>query len=527
MKNRDASLVISFNGEIYNYQGLRAELEREGHVFDSTSDTEVLLRLYEVHGPQFVGRLRGMFAFALWDARKRGLLLARDPFGIKPLYIADDGSTVLVASEVKGLLASGHVSREPEPAGHAGFFLWGHVPEPYTLYKAIRSLTPGSTFWIGSDGTHTARRTHDVAELLAAAPTQEETTDRAEVQERIGHYVRDSVRHHLVADVDVGVFLSAGRDSATLAALAAETGTRLRTVTLGFEEFRGTPQDETVIAEQVARDLGSSHQTVWITRGDFELEIGRLMDRMDQPSIDGVNTYFVALAARRAGLKVALSGLGGDELFGGYPSFHQLPRLVATLGRASNPRIGKALRVVSAPLLSRVSSPKYASLIEYGADYAGAYMLRRALFLPWEIEGLLDADVAREGLETLDTLGQLSRTESAIQSPRLKVSALETTWYMRNQLLRDTDWASMSHSVEVRVPLVDWQLWSEMVPLLNAHQWVGKHELAMTPRIPLRESVVTRPKTGFVTPTRHWTAGSGEPRERGLRHWAHKVYRAA
>jgi asparagine synthase (glutamine-hydrolysing) len=266
---------------------------------------------------------------------------------------------------------------------------------------------------------------------------------------------------------------------------------------------------------------------VWITRRDFELETARLLDRMDQPSIDGVNTYFVALAARRAGLKVALSGLGGDELFGGYPSFRQVPRLVATVGRASNARFGKALRVVSAPLFRRVSSPKYASLLEYGADYAGAYMLRRALFLPWEVEELLDADLAREGLKELDTLGQLARTADAIESPRLKVSGLEATWYMRNQLLRDTDWASMSHSVEVRVPLVDWQLWSEMVPLLNANPWVGKHELAMTPRVPLPDSVVLRPKTGFVTPTRDWTAGKGESRERGLRQWAQKVYRAA
>jgi asparagine synthase (glutamine-hydrolysing) len=302
-------------------------------------------------------------------------------------------------------------------------------------------------------------------------------------------------------------------------------------VTLGFEEFRGTEQDETPFAELVARQLGTEHRTVWVTKRDFQDELPRLLDRMDQPSIDGVNSYFVARAAAQAGLKVALSGLGGDELFGGYPSFHQIPRLVSALRRVPAARaVGRGLRTIAAPVVRRVSSPKYAGLLEYGADYGGAYLLRRGLFLPWELSRLLDPDMVRAGWRELDTRSRLEQTERTLTSSRAKVSALETGWYMRNQLLRDTDWASMSHSLEVRVPLVDWTLWGEVAALMHGAAGGGggmdKSAMARTPSVPLPDAVLRRGKTGFSVPTRQWMTerlGSGR-RQRGLRGWASHVY---
>lgn len=521
MELRERQLVVAFNGEIYNYRELRAALERKGRIFKSTSDTEVLLHLYAEHGEAMVDQLRGMYAFALWDGEKRGLFLARDPFGIKPLYLADDGRTLRAASQVKALVAGGRVSRGLSPAGQVGFHLWGHVPEPFTIYREVRSLAAGSTLWVDANGMRRSTTFCSINQVLACPET---TTSGA--PRDLASALRDSVAHHLVADVPVGVFLSSGLDSTTLAALATEQGVALRTVTLGFEEFRGTPDDETPLAELVARRLGAHHQTVWITRRNFKEYSPRLLAAMDQPTTDGVNTYFVSLAARQAGLKVALSGLGGDELFGGYPSFHQLPSTVRWLGwlGAPNP-MGRWVRVVSAPLIQRFTSPKYAGLFEYGGSYAGAYILRRGMFMPWELPEFLDPDLVRKGWEELQPLARLSETVAHLVSPRKRVCALEMCWYMRSQLLRDADWAGMAHSLEIRVPLVDLHLLRAVSSTLNGSQAPRKCDLANAPRISLPAEILHRPKTGFRIPVRDWLRDVIPcTNERGLRGWARHVY---
>src|ERR1043166_4858947 len=268
MLNADGSLVITFNGEIYNYRELRRQLEAKGFVFRTQSDTEVLLHLYADRGPDMVQALRGMYAFALWDDRRKGLLLARGPFGIKPLYYAAGGGTIRVASEVKALLAGGGIPTSPEPAAHVGFFLLGYVPEPYTLFRSIRALPPGSTMWVDDRGVREPQRHFDVGALFHSplTGTGALSGQPAAVRERLREILRDSVSAHLVADVDVGVFLSAGLDSTTLAGLASEFGASVRTVTLGFEEHRNTAQDETALAERVAARYGCQHTTMWITR---------------------------------------------------------------------------------------------------------------------------------------------------------------------------------------------------------------------------------------------------------------------
>jgi asparagine synthase (glutamine-hydrolysing) len=529
MHSNDASLAISFNGEIYNYRELRRELENKGYRFHTQSDTEVLLQLYAERGDGMVHALRGMFAFALWDGRTNRLLLARDPFGIKPLYYADDGRCIRAASEVKALLAAGVSGAEPEPAGHAGFFLWGHVPEPFTLYKQIRALPAGSLLSIDRSGPSGVREYANLRTLLGEAEDEPaRTIHPTEATEELRSLLLDSVKHHLVADVDVGVFLSAGRDSTTLAALATELGGQVASVTLGFSEYRNTSNDEVPLAEMVAKHYGTSHQTVWVTRDDFRRELPRFLDRMDQPSIDGVNSYFVARAAAQTGLKVALSGLGGDEIFGGYSSFHQVPRLQHYVSRVPSARpVGRAIRRAVAPLARAVTSPKYAGVVEYGSTLGGAYLLRRGLFLPWELQSVLPAEMAREGLRDLDVEARLANTSLGLRSDRFRISALEASWYMRNQLLRDTDWASMTHSLEVRVPFVDWTLWRRLASLMRSAQ-VGKDSLARVPAMPLPQAVLGRPKTGFQVPTRQWmTDVEGTPKQRGLRGWAQFVYKTA
>jgi asparagine synthase (glutamine-hydrolysing) len=524
MISSDGACAITFNGEIYNYRELRGELEKEGCRFRTTSDTEVLLWLYQRHGRDMVHRLRGMFAFALWDEARKGLLLARDPFGIKPLYVSDDGATLRAASQVRALLAGAASAGSPEPAGLVGFLLWGHVPEPYTLHKSIRALPAGSTLWIDAAGRKEAKPYFDLSGEIAGALESSRVVPAKQAHDELRAALLESVRYHLVADVPVGVFLSAGLDSTTLTSLAREVGQGdLRTVTLGFEEFKGTDSDETPLAEEVARQRGTVQSTCRVTREDFEQESRRLVAAMDQPSVDGVNSYFVSLAAARAGLKVALSGLGGDELFGGYSSFVQIPRLVKALRPlAAIPGLGPVFRRVSAAMLRRFTSPKYASLLEYGGSYGGAYLLRRGLFMPWELPRLLDADVVRQGWSELQTLSLLNQTERPVDSPYFKVVALESAWYMRNQLLRDADWASMAHSLEVRVPLVDVALFRAVMRLARHGRGPSKLDFARTPAVPLPDSVLHRRKTGFAIPVREWLADKNqiETNERGMRGWA-------
>lgn len=523
MASDDGTRVVTFNGEIYNFMALRRQLETEGRRFRSQSDTEVLLHLYDRDGAGMVRHLRGMYAFALWDARKRGMLLARDPLGIKPLYYADDGATLRAASQVKALRAGGRVGNRASPAGHVGFFLWGHVPEPFTLHHDIRALPAGATMWIDANGAGAPRRFWRVRDVLAAAP-------RTLANGALRSLLADSVKHHFVADTPVGLFLSAGLDSATLASFAAqERGADLRTVTLVFDARGGGASDEAPAAERLARALGARHDTRHVTRADFVHARDALFAAMDQPTIDGINTYFVARAAKEAGLKVALSGLGGDEIFGGYPSFRQIPRAAAVLAPLRHaPSLGRAFRYVAAPILRHATSPKYAGLLEYGGNYGGAYLLRRGLFMPWELSSVLDGELVREGWRELAPLSALDDTMSGLSTPRQKVAALETCWYMRNQLLRDADWAGMAHSVEIRVPFVDSALLEGLAPALASTHPPTKRDMAMAAPRPLPAEILGRPKSGFVVPVRDWLSREpGGAGERGLRSWARQVYEAA
>jgi asparagine synthase (glutamine-hydrolysing) len=519
------TLQIVFNGEIYNYRELRRDLEARGHRFRSSSDTEVLLHLYAEHGPEMVHLLRGMFAFAIWDEPRRRLFLARDPFGVKPLYFAAAGGSFRFASQVKALIAGGGVDRMPDPAGEVGFFLWGHVPEPYTLFRGIRALPAGSAMVVDETGSRQWRY-FDLADEFRRAP--EQPLERAEMQARLRELLTDSVRHHFIADVPVGVFLSAGIDSMVLLALARETEFESpHAVTLAFDEFSGSANDETPLALLGARHYDARHEVCRISRQDFARSYPSFMAAMDQPTIDGLNSYFVCMAAARSGIKAVLSGLGGDELFGGYASFRDIPRMVRTCAPFSSlPLLGRGFRSVSAPLLKHFTSPKFAGLLEYGGSYGGAYLLRKALYMPWELPEFLDPDLVREGWRELQPLVRLGESCPAAGTDRQTVAALELSWYMRNQLLRDVDWAAMAHSVEVRVPYVDIELFRGVVPLMAATPPPGKADLAAVPARRLPDEVINRSKTGFNIPLREWVAAErvDTPQERGLRGWAKTVF---
>ena len=518
MAHDGGRLVVNFNGEIYNYRELKAELEAKGRRFASNSDTEVLLHLYDVEGPDMVSRLRGMFAFALWDRERKAMLLARDPFGIKPLYIADDGRALRFASQVKALVAGGGVDIAPQPAAEVGFLLWGSVPEPFTLYRGISALPAGHTLWQAAGEAPRVRRYHSIARVLAEAEAGPPAPSGAARADFLRERIVDTMRHHMVADVPVGVFLSGGLDSSLVAEFATpENAQPLRTVTLGFDSYRGGELDETPIAEATARAHGAQHQTVWVSRAEFAAA-------MDQPTIDGTNVYFVSKATASTGLKVALSGIGGDEVFAGYPSFRQIPKMV----RLATPfaALGRGFRIVSEPVLRHLTSPKYAGLFEYGSSFGGAYLLRRGLFMPWELPALLDPGLVRQGLADLHTETTLAAAIEGVQSPNARVAALELSFYLRNQLLRDADWAGMAHSLEIRTPFVDAGLFRALAPLIAAPQPVTKAELPglLTPSV--GAALAGRAKRGFVVPVRDWLGvpSRAGAKLRGWRAWALDVF---
>jgi asparagine synthase (glutamine-hydrolysing) len=324
------------------------------------------------------------------------------------------------------------------------------------------------------------------------------------------------------------MFLSAGIDSALITALSVEHGERPRTLTLAFAEYAGTANDESPLAEQLAAQLGTQHATVTVRKADFEAQRERLLAAMDQPSIDGVNTWFVSQAAASQGIKVALSGLGGDELLASYPSFSDLPRIRRLVRPfASVPGLGKSLRWLSAPLVSRATSPKFAGLLEYGGTLGGAYLLRRSLYMPWELGQVLDPDLARQGWHDLQCRTQLDATTVGIPGDRLAISALEISWYMRHQLLVDSDWASMAQSLELRVPFLDVPLLRAVAPWFATHPGMTKPAVAAAFAPQLPRALLEKPKTGCSIPVRDWLMGGKvEPRARGLRGWARLVYSA-
>jgi asparagine synthase (glutamine-hydrolysing) len=521
MVDMESGCVLVFNGEIYNYSGLRDELISLGHRFYTTSDSEVLLRGYLEWDEALLPRLRGMFAFALWDPSKRSLLLARDPYGIKPLYFCDQGGRVAFASQVKALQASFCLASSPEPAAVVGLMLMGSVPDPFTIYQDILALPAGHSLWVNGRGAGVPRSFSSVVDIWVEAAMNPQPLSDESLLSLVRSAVADSVRVHQVGDVPIGAFLSAGIDSGSLVGLLAMgRSSELQTHTLVFSRFRNGPADESLLAEQVAAQYGCKHTTHVISDIQAIDDLPQALVAMDQPSVDGFNTWLICKYAAAHGLKVVISGIGGDELFGGYDHFTSLPRWEQSLQLLS--ALPGALTLLSTSLRLgsrlRLVNTKAAALCRLGPGLAGLYLVRRGLFMPWELPALLDPDLVRQGLSSLQPPAFLEAGLSAIgTNPHARIAVLESTNYLRNQLLRDSDWASMNHSLELRTPLVDIQLLRDLAPALAAPRascMKLKHALAHAPDCPLPRALLNRPKSGFSLPMGHWLEHSTI-----LNHW--------
>lgn len=521
MLDPETGNVLVFNGEIYNFREVRAELQRLGHHFASTGDSEVLLVAYRQWGRECLPRLRGMFAFGLWDAAKGTVLLARDRLGIKPLYVAvleravEVGPTLLFASELTALLSSDLVARRLSPQGVHSYLWNGFVVGPGTIVEGVQQLPPGC--YAEVDPACVEYRAIRWWEIPAEGPEPDGV-------DRFRAAIESSMRQHLVSDVPLGVFLSGGVDSSAMAALAVRSlgsADAVNTFNISFDE----PEfDESRYAAEVARVYGSRHRDIRLTQSDFTGLLDDALDSLDQPTIDGINTYFVSRAVREAGMTVAIAGTGGDELLGGYQSFVDLPRLLRWIPNSSALRslvLGPVTRMLlKASFAARAMPPqirwgKLADIVDAGPSLLALYQVSYALFTRDFHHQLLGGDGLTGEWGLPDDHWRRLKSVIRGQSPLHAISQLELANFIGERLLRDTDAASMATSLEARVPLLDHEVVEAAcrVPTGPRFHPVGRkmllREVALGEAPP---SLFDRPKSGFVLPIERWARETLSPR---------------
>lgn len=493
MSSPDGRYHITFNGEIYNFRELRHQLEAAGEFFHTQTDTEVLLQLYLRKGSACVQELAGMFAFAVWDEHEQSLFLARDPLGIKPLYYCETKDGMIFASELRALLSSDAVRRRLSPAAVKGYLLYGSVQSPYTLVEGVRELPAGG--WLRwKQGRREERKYFDIQ-----FPSEPMELDTAIQLTR--NALLESVQRHFVSDVPVGIFLSGGMDSTALLGLARHIGIKdIHTFSISFD----SPElNEGDISSRTAAHFETEHHDLRLRAEEGKSLLLDFLGRIDQPSVDGFNTFCVSKWAHDCGAKVVLSGLGGDELFGGYQSFQRVPAIYKWGNLRAMPRTVRNLAGTSIQWLAR--SPRQrrlGSFLTGQTSLIDAYWAARGIFTPQEISHILP-----RYFRGLAIRADLEQTRAAIPpQPTLEdgVSYLEMTRYMRNQLLRDSDVMSMASGLELRVPFVDSRALEVLQKIPAEHRLrCGKQLLKESvPEIP--PWVYERPKRGFTFPFEEW-----------------------
>lgn len=492
----DGRYTITFNGEIYNFRELRSEFEQDGMRFQTGTDTEVLLRLYERHGPRMLDKLRGMFAFAIWDEQEQTCFLARDALGIKPLYYSHRGGVLAFASELQALQKAGFCGHELDAQALVSYFETGSVAEPRTLLKGVRCLEAG----------HSLEWRKGILEKNTWWRIQFPVDDvpAGKGWKVLREALLESTRRHFVSDVPVGIFLSGGVDSTALVALARQTGMKdISTFSIGVDD---PGLDESRIARRTASHFGTDHHELLLSEAEGKRRFEDFIHHIDQPSIDGFNTFTVSSFAREKGLKVVLSGLGGDELFAGYPSFTQVPRLVMMarmldLIPGIRHHLGMKLEYhTESHRLRRVGAFLQSPNTVHNAyrAFRGIFSRRAARILAARYAGVTLSEFLNSSIE-----------DAPLPSaPTMKdeVSLCELSLYMRNQLLKDSDVMSMSQGLELRVPFVDRTLFETVARIpASARLRQGKQLLIEAlPEIP--EWVVNQPKRGFLFPYQKWAS---------------------
>lgn len=479
--------VIVYNGELYNFQELRQELQMLGAVFQTHTDTEVILQAFQTWGTDCFERFNGMYALAIWDEHLQCLTLARDHAGIKPLYYhLSEEKGFLFASEIRAFKQL-HPNWPEHPDWQAAFLMFGHLPEPITTLKDVQPLEKGTWLQVQLPSLKTTAGKHFQWTFTG------NITDPQEAEQRLRTTMDAAVQRHLISDAPIGLFLSGGIDSSLLTLLAQpHIGKQLKTLSITFDD---ATLNEAPYQQIVAAKAQVHHESFLVTETQFQEQLPDILAAMDQPSTDGINSYFISRYAHQYGLTAVLSGIGADELFGGYPSFSRAKRL-ETIRR---------LPAFLPGLAEYMKSDKLRKLGFFAYKGAlAAYLFNRGAFSPAQAAALM----GRRKSDMLQLLATIRLPQpQGIQDPRDGASWMETNLYMQNQLLKDSDYMSMWHGLEIRVPFLDkeiMQLAAALSPAVKYHPTIGKHLLIATYKDLLPEAVWNRKKMGFTFPFYKW-----------------------
>jgi asparagine synthase (glutamine-hydrolysing) len=501
---------ITHNGEVFNFRDLRRELIGRGLRFRSESDTEVMLKGFGERGRDAIAEWRGMFAVGFWNARRRSLTLLRDRLGGKPLYYYHDGDTFIFASEVRALLATGLAPRKISPSALNSYLAWGSIEQPLTIIENVHALLPGHILEF-KDG-----RVHAEAYWELRADKQTKVRDERALIEELGVLLADSVKLHMVSDVPVGVFLSGGIDSSSIMAMASrcvEGPIRSLSVCFNEQEF-----GQVACAEKVARAYGADHHSILFTEDEILSSLPDALRAMDQPSIDGVDTFLISRAAADVGMKVALSGLGGDEVFAGHDFLHSIASEEQMRNRAkATTRLQKARRAAASAIgaigaigafSSSDGAARLGALISGDQYSEHSAQLRRGLFTAGQRLALMLAPGGAAAAVEIWNERQMSNCANA--DPINQASALELRGYFGNALLRDAESMNMAAGLEVRAPLIDHKVVEKMLTVPGQLKLRGKERKWMLVDAvgDLPGEVIDRPKRGFELPFKNWLAGA-------------------
>ena len=500
--SKDGNFTITYNGEIYNYKEIKNELIKKKILFKSNSDTEVVIEAYKYWGLDCLKKFRGMFAFAIWDNIKKKLILARDPFGIKPLYYLKKNNMLFFASQVKSIISIDNLSFEKSGKNVLDYYLWGNIPEPFTLYKDIFSIERGTAKIFDKNCIETSHVYADLKETIINSEKNYFKND-LELNEKLNYIIKKTVSYHQVSDVPVTFLLSSGVDSnILLAASKKELNTNLNALTLDFsEKLKESP------LAQIGAKINKIDHIVEKVEDEKILElILKYYENMDMPTNDGLNNYVASHFAKKNGSKVLISGVGGDELFSGYPSFKNIPIMRQFSKMIPNNKDFQKFfyNIFYKILLKSNKNTKYAGVFKYCHNTFDSFMLQRCVFTPEEILELVNSKVIDEKIDDFKVQKENEIDNKDFENEQLKIMYYELKYYLCSKLLRDCDWTSMSNSIEMRTPFVDWFFFKELLPILKSNIKISKKNIldSFKDKIPLE--LYNRKKTGFAIPYKQY-----------------------
>ena len=489
--------VIVFNGEIYNFKELRKDLLDKGVKFKTNSDTEVILNLFILEGEKMLIKLRGMFSFVIYNKKTKKAFVARDPYGIKPLYYGKTEDGLIFASQVKTILSLKLIENIIDEQAVELFKILGSVPEPNTFFQKIRSVKAGHFIWIKNGKITAYKKWCDIGRVWKFLNSKD-SFEKDKTESALKNSLEETVKYHLVSEVPVGIFLSGGIDSAVLTGLITQSGFKdLIGITVYFDEYLKTPLHELTAAKKIAEHFRIKHYTRKVTKKEFLNDLPKIMNAMDQPTIDGINTWYASKAAAELKLKVVLSGVGGDELFFGYNHFKQIAKFESLLKIFRKVSFFRLIIILIGKLLHLIkNNSKFKFLNNYLDTILNLWILKRSVSC---IEDVNYNKKLKIFSYIQKSMGKLSKDSY------LALAELEAKLYLRNQLLRDSDWASMSHGVELRTPFVNFHLLNSLKKIIKFFPYYTKSYLlnsVLDKKLPI--SILKRKKTGFAIPIKNW-----------------------